>query len=51
MEEPTPFVEVTNDGNWQKTMIIELEAVKKNGMWKLTSLPYKKQIYWSEMGV
>lgn len=39
MEEPATFGEATSDENWRKSMINELEAIEKNGTWKLTTLP------------
>lgn len=39
MEEPTTFSEASNDGNWRKAMENEIEAIERNGTWKLTSLP------------
>jgi Reverse transcriptase (RNA-dependent DNA polymerase) len=39
LKEPTTFLDAKDDAKWCKTMNEELEALKRNKTWTLTSLP------------
>ncbi|XP_074336404.1 putative mitochondrial protein AtMg00820 [Apium graveolens] len=38
IDEPANYVQAAKDQNWREVMQREIEAVEKNGTWKLTKL-------------